>query len=79
MNVRPIADVTSIAPRNRKMAVLCKLFGTNSLKEGAMWHVDLLIGNDGEISNYIMAVIRQRLVNSNRRRSFFGAVRAELL
>jgi hypothetical protein len=31
-----------------------------------LWHVDPLLGNDREISNYTTAVTRQRLVNSNR-------------
>jgi hypothetical protein len=35
-----------------------KLFETNSLKEGAMWHVDPLLGNDHEISDYTTAVAR---------------------
>jgi hypothetical protein len=39
---------------------------TNSLKEGAMLHVDLLLGNDREISNYTMTVTRKRPITSNR-------------
>jgi hypothetical protein len=35
-----------------------------------LWHVDLLLGNDREISNYTTAVTRQRSVN-NRRRVFY--------
>jgi hypothetical protein len=35
-----------------------RLFGTNSLKEGAMWHVDLLLGNAHEISHYTTAVAK---------------------
>jgi hypothetical protein len=31
-----------------------------------MWHVDPLLGNDSNISNYTRTVIRQRPVNSNR-------------
>jgi hypothetical protein len=31
-----------------------------------LWHVDPLLGNDREISNYTTAVTRQRPVNSNR-------------
>jgi hypothetical protein len=30
-----------------------------------LWHVDLLLGNNREISNYATAVLRQRPVNSN--------------
>jgi hypothetical protein len=37
---RPITDVTSTALGKEEMAV------PNSLKEGAMWHVDPLLGND---------------------------------
>jgi hypothetical protein len=44
----------------KKWWYACRLFGTNSLKEGAMWLVHLLPGNDHEISNYTTAV------NSNR-------------
>jgi hypothetical protein len=33
-------------------------------------HVDPLLDNDGEISNYTTAVIRQRHVNSNREMVF---------
>jgi hypothetical protein len=35
-----------------KWRYACKLFGTYSLKEGAMWHVEPLLGNDREISNH---------------------------
>jgi hypothetical protein len=31
-----------------------------------LWHLDPLLGNDREISNYTTAVTRQRPVNSNR-------------
>jgi hypothetical protein len=31
-----------------------------------LWHVDSLLGNDREISNYRIAVTRHRPVNSNR-------------
>jgi hypothetical protein len=31
-----------------------------------LWHVDSLLGNDREISNYTTAVTRQRPVNSKR-------------
>jgi hypothetical protein len=29
----------------------CRLFGMNNLKEGAMWDVDPLLGNDHETNN----------------------------
>jgi hypothetical protein len=45
-------------PPEKKWLYACMLFGTNSHKEGAMWHVDPLLGND--------TVNRQRPVNSNR-------------
>jgi hypothetical protein len=35
-----------------------------------MGHVDPLLGNDHEISNYTMAVTRQRSINSNRETVF---------
>jgi hypothetical protein len=31
-----------------------------------MWHVDPLLGNDREISKYIIAVARQRLLQQTR-------------
>jgi hypothetical protein len=31
-----------------------------------LWNIDLLLGNDREISNYTTAVTRQRSLNSNR-------------
>jgi hypothetical protein len=54
--VRTITDVTSTAIREEEMAVRCRLFGTNILKEGGILHVDLVLGNDREISKYTRAV-----------------------
>jgi hypothetical protein len=34
------------------------IFGTNSLKEGEMWHVDPFLDNDHETNNYTTAVTR---------------------
>jgi hypothetical protein len=42
----------------KKWLYACRLFGTNSLKEGAMWHVDPLLDNDLEISKYTTAVTK---------------------
>jgi hypothetical protein len=36
----------------KKWQYACRLFRTKSLKEGAMWHVDPLSGNDRKTSNY---------------------------
>jgi hypothetical protein len=45
-------------PSEKKWRYACKLFGMNSLKEGAMWHVDLLLGNDHEIGSYMTAAAK---------------------
>jgi hypothetical protein len=34
--------------QKKKQRYACRSFGTNSFKEGAMWHVDPLLGNDRE-------------------------------
>jgi hypothetical protein len=41
-----------------KWRYACRLFGMNSLKDGAMWHEDLLLGNENEISNCITAAAK---------------------
>jgi hypothetical protein len=51
-----ITDVTSIALRNEEMAACLRLFRMNSLKEGEIWHIDLLLGNNSRISKYTTAV-----------------------
>jgi hypothetical protein len=38
--------VKSTALEKEEMACACRLFGMNSLKEVAVWHVDLLLHND---------------------------------
>jgi hypothetical protein len=43
-----MTDVTSMALGKEEMAIC--------LVEGAVWHVDPLLGNDGEISRYTIAV-----------------------
>jgi hypothetical protein len=48
--VRLITEVASTA-LEKEWQYACRLFGTNSLKEGAMWHVDPLLGNDSEKNN----------------------------
>jgi hypothetical protein len=48
--VRPITDVTSTALRKEEMAVC--------LKEGAVCHVDMLLGNDHETSNCTTAIAK---------------------
>jgi hypothetical protein len=48
-------DVTSTALRREEMEVCLWAIQKNSLMEGAMWHVDPLLGNDHEISNHITA------------------------
>jgi hypothetical protein len=74
---RPITDVTS-ATLEKERRYACTLFRANSLKEGAMWRIDHLLGNDSETKE-TTAVVRQRL---SRQRSglesgvFYG-VRAD--
>jgi hypothetical protein len=65
-----------LSPRKKNWRYACRLLVTNSLKEGAMWPVDPLLGNDREISNYTTAVTRQRPVESNR---VFCAILVEML
>jgi hypothetical protein len=36
----------------KKWQYACWISRTNSLKEGAKWHVELLLGNYHEVSNY---------------------------
>jgi hypothetical protein len=56
--MRLITDVTNTALGREEMAVACRLYGTNSLKERVMCHVDSLLGNDREISSYTTAVVK---------------------
>jgi hypothetical protein len=42
----------------KKWQYTCRLLGVISLKEGAMWHVDPLLGNNHEICNYTTAVAK---------------------
>jgi hypothetical protein len=37
----------------------------NSLKEGEMWHLDLLLGNDRKIRNYTTAVASNGFTNKH--------------
>jgi hypothetical protein len=50
----------------KKWWYACKLFRTNSLKEEAMWHVDLLLGNNREISSHTTPVARQQIHNTQQ-------------
>lgn len=36
---------TKLSPWKKKRWCACRLFGTNGLKEGAIWHVDPFLGN----------------------------------
>jgi hypothetical protein len=56
---RPITKVVSTLLGKEDMAIACRPFGTNRFKEGAMWHVDQLLGNDLE-----KATIHQLLLGS---------------
>jgi hypothetical protein len=47
------------SPREeKKWLYACRLFGTKSLKEGAMWHVDPLLGIDSRIIKYTKFVVK---------------------
>jgi hypothetical protein len=54
-------DIKITAVGKKKWRYACRLFETNSLKEGAMWHVYPLVGNDREISKNPTAVAKYRL------------------
>jgi hypothetical protein len=59
MKVRPITDITSTALGKEEMVVYaCSPLWMNSHKEGSMWRVDPLLGNDHEIRNYTRAAAR---------------------
>jgi hypothetical protein len=51
MKVRPSTDVTITALGKEEMVCTCRPFGTNRLKEGAMWCIDPLLGKDLEANN----------------------------
>jgi hypothetical protein len=53
---RPVTDVTHSPQKKNKWQYACRLLRTNSLKEEAMWHIDLLLGNNHETSSYTTAV-----------------------
>jgi hypothetical protein len=40
----------------KKWRYACRLIGTNSLKERAMWHAGPLLGNNRKISKYTTTV-----------------------
>jgi hypothetical protein len=86
---RPIRNVTSVPLEKKKWRYACRPFGTNSLKVGATWHVDPLLGNYVVRSSYTAAVTEQRLRKEARlrnknwkqqqRNGVFCAVRAGML
>jgi hypothetical protein len=49
-------EMSKAQPSEKKWRYACRLFGTNSLKEGAIWHVDSLLGNDREANNYTTTI-----------------------
>jgi hypothetical protein len=60
------------SPQNRKNGnTPVRLFRTNTLKEGAMWHIDPLRGSDHEICDCTAVVARQR--SSNNKGILFSA------
>jgi hypothetical protein len=58
---RLITDVTSKVLGKKEMAA-CRLFTTNSLREGVMWHIDPLLGNDRETTRQ-WPLLRNSFVN----------------
>jgi hypothetical protein len=44
--------------KKKKCRYACRLFGINGLKEGTLWHIDPLVGNDRETNNYITATAK---------------------
>jgi hypothetical protein len=50
----------------KKWRYTCRLFRTNCLKEGAVWHVDPLLGSNCEMGDYTAAVARQQPTNNNK-------------
>jgi hypothetical protein len=50
----------------KKCRYACRLLGPNSLKEGAMQHVDPLLGGDREIGDCTAAVAWQRPTNNRK-------------
>jgi hypothetical protein len=60
-----IKEETSPAkPTEKKWWYACMLFGTNCLNEGAMWHIDPLLGNDHETNNNTMAAAMHWAANN---------------
>jgi hypothetical protein len=53
---RPITDVENTALGKEETAVRLWTIRDDSLKEGAMWHVDTLLGNNHEITKSKTAV-----------------------
>jgi hypothetical protein len=49
-------EMEKAQPLEKKWWYACRLLGTISLKEAAMWYVDPLLGNDRKICNYMTAV-----------------------
>lgn len=52
----PITDVTSTNLRKEEMAVSLQVIWANSLQEGAMSHMHLVLGNDNETSSFTIPV-----------------------
>jgi hypothetical protein len=54
-------ETSKVQPlEKKKLRYAHMLFGMNSLKEGAMCHVDSLLGNDRKISNYTTAIAKEQ-------------------
>jgi hypothetical protein len=57
----------------KKWQYACRLFRTNSLKEGALWHVDPLLGN-GSVNSGHCWVMAATHAHNNRRTFGSGVV-----
>lgn len=51
--------------KRKKLRQTCRLLGPNSLKEGAVWNEDPLLGNDRGISNCTRAVANRSANNGH--------------
>jgi hypothetical protein len=58
MKVRAISQ-TQLSEK-KKGQYACRLFRTNSLMEGVMWHTDALLGKDLETNNETTVIARQQ-------------------
>jgi hypothetical protein len=56
----------------KKWRYVCSLFETKSRKEGAVWHVDLLLDNDLEITNIQQPLLSNGFANKRVSTAIIG-------